>query len=481
MIQVSEVTLQEALAKKEEGNKFFAEKKYDEAIKCYSEAIDHNPNEPIYYSNRAACYIPLRQYKKALDDTEQALKRDSNNVKTLRRKAIALQNLGRLEECVNSLNAALQITPGDQSLKQEYLTAQQAFQSYQEGLKQIQNEDYQKALYQFQQVIQVCSQSLEIQILFVECLAKCGENERASKWLMQIQSEHGTTPDVYYLKGIIDLYNGNSERAKKILIDGMKVDPDNKKCREALKKARKCEELKEKGNQLLQQVKLNDAIECYTEALSVDPYNRKINSIIYANRGLVKQKMSQHKEAIEDFTKSIELNPQYYKALMRRAESYDKLGQFGESVHDYQQVIQIEPSLEQEMAQKLREAQKKEKLAKKKDYYKILEVGRDATENEIKKSYRKLALLWHPDKLKDKDEETKQIGQQKFRDIAEAYAVLSDKKKKELFDSGVDPNDQSGGFDGGVDPTQVFQMFFGGGGGFQQFPFGGSGVRFEFR
>lgn len=51
--------------------------------------------------------------------------------------------------------------------------------------------------------------------------------------------------------------------------------------------------------------------------MSVDPYNRKINSIIYANRGLgilllfylVKQKMNQHKEAIDDFTKSIELNP----------------------------------------------------------------------------------------------------------------------------------------------------------------------------
>lgn len=59
------------------------------------------------------------------------------------------------------------------------------------------------------------------------------------------------------------------------------------------------------------------------------------------------------------------------------------------------------------MAQKLREAQRKSKLAKKKDYYKILEVGRDATDTEIKKSYRKLALLWHPDKVKDKDEETK--------------------------------------------------------------------------
>lgn len=56
---------------------------------------------------------------------------------------------------------------------------------------------------------------------------------------------------MYYLKGIIELYQGNSERAKKVLIDGMKLDPDSKKCREALKNAKKCEELKEKGNEFL--------------------------------------------------------------------------------------------------------------------------------------------------------------------------------------------------------------------------------------
>lgn len=50
------------------------------------------------------------------------------------------------------------------------------------------------------------------------------------------------------------------------------------------------------------------------------------------------------------------------------------------------------------MSNKYREAMRKDKLSKKKDYYKILEVARDATESEIKKSYRRLALLWHPDK-----------------------------------------------------------------------------------
>jgi DnaJ family protein C protein 7 len=70
----------------------------------------------------------------------------------------------------------------------------------------------------------------------------------------------GNSPDIYYLKGLIELYQGNSERAKKVLIDGMKLDPDNKKCREALKNARKCEELKEKGNGYLKDERFTEAL-----------------------------------------------------------------------------------------------------------------------------------------------------------------------------------------------------------------------------
>lgn len=185
-----------------------------------------------------------------------------------------------------------------------------------------------------------------MQIVYIECMAKVGETDRASKWLMQLQSEHGSTPDVYYLKSIIDLYNGNSERAKKILLDGMRIDPDNKKCRELLKLVRRCEELKDKGNQLLQGLKYQEAYECYNEALQVDPFNKRLNSIIYANRGLVKQRQGEHENAIEDFTKSLDLNPYYYKALIRRADSYDKLGKFEDSGSDYKKVAEIEPSME---------------------------------------------------------------------------------------------------------------------------------------
>lgn len=64
------------------------------------------------------------------------------------------------------------------------------------------------------------------------------------------------------------------------------------------------------------------------------------------------------------------------------------------------------------------------------DYYKILEISRTATTDDIKRSYRKLALKWHPDKNPDNLED----ATKKFKEISEAYEVLSDEKKRQMYD-----------------------------------------------
>ena len=66
----------------------------------------------------------------------------------------------------------------------------------------------------------------------------------------------------------------------------MRLDPDNKKCRLALNKAKKCEQLKEEGNELIKGCKYEEAEQKYTEAINLDPSNKKLNAVIYSNRAL---------------------------------------------------------------------------------------------------------------------------------------------------------------------------------------------------
>jgi DnaJ homolog subfamily C member 3 len=118
-----------------------------------------------------------------------------------------------------------------------------------------------------------------------------------------------------------------------------------------------------------------------------------------------------------------------------------------------------------------KQAQKLLKQSKKKDYYKILGLSRDAADNEIKKAYRKLAKKYHPDKSDDKE-----AAEKKMAEINQAYEVLSNPELKQRYDMGDDPNDPTGGFGGGGHEDFFgggHPIFFhqGGGGG----PFGGGG------
>lgn len=88
-------------------------------------------------------------------------------------------------------------------------------------------------------------------------------------------------------------------------------------------------------------------------------------------------------------------------------------------------------------------------MAKKKDYYAILGVAKDASEDDIKKAYKKLALKYHPDRNNDKCEAEKAEATKKFKDVAEAYACLSDKDKRKKYDIGGVDVDGEGGFDMG--------------------------------
>lgn len=111
-------------------------------------------------------------------------------------------------------------------------------------------------------------------------------------------------------------------------------------------------------------------------------------------------------------------------------------------------------------------------------FYDLLGVAHDADEATIKKAYRRQALKYHPDRNPDNPE-----AEEKFKEIAAAYEVLTDSEKRSLYDRFGESGLQDGGGNGGGfqrggfahgDPFNIFETVFGGG-----FP-GGGNVRFEF-
>jgi len=304
---------------------------------------------------------------------------------------------------------------------------------------------------------------------------------------MSLLRNNSADPEALVLRGRALYASGENEKAITHFRQALNCDPDFKDAVTYLRMVQKLDRMKEEGNEHFKRGRYPQAVETYTKALQVDSGNKGTNSKLLNNRAMCYSRQKKWTLAIEDCDKAIQLDPSYTKAKKTRAKALGEGGDWEEAVRAYKAIQESSPE-EPGIAKEIRNAELELKKSKRKDYYKILELDKDCSETDIKKSYRRLAVKHHPDKNPDDPE-----AEGRFKDLQEAHETLIDPQKRERFDSGVDLVDPHEGFGGGggfggfggmgggggmnIPPEVIFQMMngMGGGRGGGGNPFGGGG------
>ena len=472
---------------KEKGNALFKQKRYEDAIVFYNKAIKLNPNVEVLYSNKGTCEKCLKQYKESIRDYEKSLEINPKNTKNMNRLASVYIIRGQIGNAKMLQEKALNLEPNNSIFREQMTTIEKILEDEIKLEDKIKEKKFEDAEEVCKRMIEKESDFSELKLKYIQILI---ENVKLTEALQYINNEINyedkkSNEQFDYLTALCLYYDGQYEKAKK-QINLMKSKGNSIDTKDLLEKVNTIDSIKTKANEIFKQKKYEEAIEEYTKILEFDPNNKKFNSLILANRALCYQKLNKNVEALRDSNQSIKLNPFYARGYIKRGNVYMELKMFDDARADFQKAKDLDPNVAG-VEGYLNDANKNAEKARKRDYYAILEIDKNADEKEIKRAYKKMAMKYHPDRNSE-SEESKKMAEKKFIDVNDAYSVLSDPKKRSMYDQGYDPLNpeeaSGGGMHFGGDASEILKMFFGGGGspfGFSSSGFGnGSNIKFSF-
>lgn len=362
------------------------------------------------------------RFADALEDCKRAVDIDPQ-AKTLLRLARIYTSLGRPEEAIDTFNrirplpSAKDMQPAKEMLH-HVRAAQSALNNGTAGMMISHPLDLAERL-----LGPGVSKPRKWQLMRGEAFLRMGdanslgEAQAIGGLLMRNNSQD---PEALVLRGRAFYAQGENDKALQHFRKAISCDPDYKDAVKWLKTTRELERLKEEGNAEYKAGRYQAAVDKYSAAVLVDPTNRQMNAKIYTNRALCRIRLKEYDGAVADCDKAYSLDPSYLKALRTKASALSGAEKWEDVIRVWTQVKERDPE-DRNIDREIRKAELELKKAQRKDYYKILEIDKSANENQIKKAYRKLAIVHHPDKNPGDEN-----AEARFKDIGEAYETLSD-------------------------------------------------------
>lgn len=285
----------QAQVKKNEGNAFFKNKQYKEAIAKYSEAIDLDNSDVTFYSNRSACYAALEQWENAAEDGRQCIIANKNFVKGYFRYALGLQNMGNLDGAQEAVKRGLGIESSNADLKKMSKELDESIR-----MKKV-----------------------DSTIATAEEQIKANDIAGAYKTIdagLRLDSQNAA------LNRMMDRVRPQYERAEKQRVASL--DPS--------------ERIKEDGDSKFKNADFEGAIKSYTRCLdNIRDKSSQLALKCYANRAACYKQLSNFDGTIGDCTAVLEVEHDNAKALIRRAQAYEAVERYKSSLQDVRAVLSL--------------------------------------------------------------------------------------------------------------------------------------------
>eukprot|EP01012_Entosiphon_sulcatum_P057049 TRINITY_DN80769_c0_g1_i1.p1 TRINITY_DN80769_c0_g1~~TRINITY_DN80769_c0_g1_i1.p1 ORF type:complete len:504 (-),score=95.10 TRINITY_DN80769_c0_g1_i1:138-1649(-) len=418
---------------KKKGNAKYNDGQYLDAIECYSKAITLNPSDKFLYGNRGQAYCKLGKFDLAIADSLKSTELDPNFSKGFYRTGNAYLKIGKLAEAAEQFQLSAQAGEvAATSMAQEISQLQEDWQVGRDLAEAKPAECVQR----LRKLVKLATHCMEMKKVFVMACAKTDHWDEVVGALKEVVDDDQFLGDIElrYLLAVA-YYNLACFDDCLRSCDGVTALEASYKDVPALRgKCAELQKLVHTAKVYMQKNEYQWSYETFTKAMGVDTSVPVIQKYLRACRAVPLMNLGRYQEAITDCTKALEGNTAEWrvKALECRGYCYEAQGEIQLAIGDYERALDISPNRETE--QRLHNL--KTMKPKRKNYYQILGVAKDADANTIKSAYRKLALQYHPDRQKDASEEEMRIMKIKFQEIAEACSVLSDPEKRARYDAG---------------------------------------------
>lgn len=344
----------ESLEAKERAIEAFNEQNYKAAVDLLKKAIKLDPDNHIFYSNRAAAYMAMEQYEKALGDADECIRLQPQWAKGYSRRGAALFRMDKLGPARDAFEKGLELDKDNPTYvrctKQELQLVMDAIaQRKEESLEFKERAIEAFNVQNFKRAEQHLSSAIELDpenhVFYSNRAAAYMAMEKFDKALkdanecVQLQP---TWAKGYSRQAAAMLSMGDLPAAREACMKGLDLEPDNTQVKEELRRVEIAESLslKDSATESFKSQDYEKAVEDLTNAIGLDPSNQ----VFFSNRSVAYTAMQMYEKALEDADECIRLQPTWAKGYSRRAAAKFHLGDLQAAKLAYSKAWDLEPA-----------------------------------------------------------------------------------------------------------------------------------------